>query len=267
VTQTVTGKHRRDGRAKRGVSDVIAFTIVFSVIITSVGLVSAVGFSTLNDIQTNERTVNAERAFQSLDENLGEIQRGHAPGRSGEIAVDDGVLSIRSRTESPVGDAAKLRFTVSTSSGNLFGRSFVVGSLRYNVGDQKRRIGLESGAVFTDSRGSAYMIDPPDFNCQSDHAIISIVTLQGIGTTDPSGGNVQVVGRENSSRLLFSRATGPDKDVTINIERSRFQDAGEAWTEGLERQGWTVVGPNSVECSGLKEVYIRETVIDISFIT
>ncbi|MFC6988243.1 hypothetical protein ACFQJD_05030 [Haloplanus sp. GCM10025708] len=78
----------------RAVSDVVGFVLVFSLIITSVGVVTVFGISTLEDARTDERINNAERAFDVLADNFDDIARGGAPSRATEIKLAETSLTL-----------------------------------------------------------------------------------------------------------------------------------------------------------------------------
>jgi hypothetical protein len=62
-------KHERKSSTaterERGVSDVLAFTLTFAIIITGVGLVSTVALEPITDFTDRQETVNSERGFQN----------------------------------------------------------------------------------------------------------------------------------------------------------------------------------------------------------
>jgi hypothetical protein len=76
----------------RAVSDVIGYVLVFSLIIATVGIVTAVGFSTIEDRQRDERINNVERAFDVFAANVEDVYRGGAPSRATEIRLSGGTL-------------------------------------------------------------------------------------------------------------------------------------------------------------------------------
>lgn len=237
-------------RRDRGVSDVVAFVFVFSIIITSVGIVSAVGFTVLEDIQASEQSINAERGFESLGYNLGNIQRGHAPGRTGEIKLSGGRILVADNAPA---------VEVTTPGG--FSKTLTMGSLQYDMESRETSIAYESGAVFRSDRGGVVAVVRPKFICRSDHAIVSIVTLRSDADVHGGEGTVQVIGREEKSELLLHE-TGVSS-VDVSVTNSEFQ---QGWDRILDDEGW-----NSGTCdfrgTGSGTLIVRHTVINIQFIT
>lgn len=82
----------------RGVSEVVGFVLVFSLITMSVGVVYVAGFEGLTAARDAERVNNAERAFDVMAHNVEDIDRTGAPGRSTEVKLADAQLSFGEET-------------------------------------------------------------------------------------------------------------------------------------------------------------------------
>lgn len=250
-------------------SDVIAFVFIFSIIITSVGIVSAFGFRALQDVQGNEQAVNAVRGMQSLGNNLGDVQRGHAPGRTGELKLSNGVLFVRENSGIDVTLTCTGPPYPTGCSGGSSTFSFGMGTLYYAMENRDTNVTYENGAVFReDRRGSPIMVDEPRFICGSDHAVVSTVTLVSDAGAPGGGGTVQVIGREQESKLHF--ANDSVEEVEIEITDSRFE---EGWAEYFDSDDndWEYSGGVATCDFGgsgnTGTVFVRRTIIDIDFIT
>lgn len=273
---------RRVGRTRsredRAVSDVVAFVLTFSIIITSVGIVSAVGFSVLQDIQADEQSLNAQRGFQSLGESLNEIDRSHVPGRSGEISLSDGALFTRTGSGS---DRSTIAVSVDTDGdGDLTGggdRTYTtdVGTLVYESQADDTRILLESGAVLRkDKRADqAIVVQRPNMVCDtsgsSNYAIVSIVKIVSDENTQGGDGTVQIIGREESSTLLYSDNAAERVNVTFGGGAGVGSQYPEAWRQYFASSGdWSSVTSTDATCdvgSG-GTVIVRRTVINVDFV-
>jgi hypothetical protein len=241
------------------VSDVLAFIFTFSIIITSVGVVSAVGFSSLRDIQEGEQAVNAERAFVTLGENLGNVERGHAPGRSGELRLNQGSLYVQDGRE----------VSVSVDDGSGSGPSFGprdLQALYYDMDGSKTNVVLEGGAVFREDRGNVVAVEGPSIMCNGDRAVVSLVEMRHDGTIPGGTGTVQVTGREESSELLYS---GAAENVTIDLSSHGVDGYASAWEDELTGDGWAETGTDGeVECDldAGGRAYVRVTTIRLNFV-
>jgi hypothetical protein len=252
----------------RGVSDVIAFTIVFGIIITSVGLVSVVGFQSLQEIERNEQGLNAQRAFQAVSDNLAELQGGQTPARTSEVDPRDGTIRIAGGPEVTV--------TVD-SNGTVLNTTSIadVGSLTYSIPYAERTIGIQSSAVFNAQGGNAAIIESPKFVCRDSgtetSAIVSVLQLVPVdGPVGKSGGDVQIRASYNAtSRLAYTNTTGGSKNVSVEVVGSSTSQFASAWDRGIARSdgsgGWTDAGssPPTVECQDVDNVIVRVTVADV----
>ena len=244
----------------RAVSDVVAFVLTFSVVILSVGVVSGVGFSVMEEIRGDEQALNAQRAFQTLGESLNEIDRQQVPGRSGEISLSGGTLLADSGADGPA-------FEVRTNTGETFTTD--AGRIRYRSGDDTRVL-VENGAVIREDEGAdqGIVVQRPNVVCEggaNPYAVVSVVKLvadvNGIG----GDGTVQIVGREQSSTLLYSDDDATS--VTVDYGGSEFS---EAWETYFSRTGeWQSVDGTDAVCDvgGDGRVIVRRTVVEVDFVS
>ncbi|WP_435345692.1 DUF7289 family protein [Haloarchaeobius sp. HRN-SO-5] len=241
----------------RSVSDVLAFVVVFSIIITSVGLVYGVGFSSLSDFQQGEQKTNAVRAFDALSTGFDNVQHDRSPASSGAIQLNGGTIQVEEQTEFEV--------SVEDSSGStVWGpQTNTTGSLRYTI--DGTYVAYESGAVFRKDRGSSAMVSEPSFVCSDDRAVVSLVAFDGLSGARGGDTNVEVITRRESNQLLYSYpdgsgGSGPDS-VVLSIDDSEY---GDAWERYLVENGWQDLGGGEYSCSA-DVVVVRVTVVTVEF--
>lgn len=241
----------RDG--ERAVSDVLAFVLVFSIIITSVGLVYSIGFSSLSDFQEAEQKTNAARAFDAFSAVFDDIQEGRAVARNGELRLNGGTIQLSRESE------FELRVEDS-SGGTVWSETRTTGSLQYSV--DGTTIGYENGAAFRKDGDAAAMLNEPSFLCQGDRAVVSLVVLVSNGVSNQSGdGNVMVRAQQNRSTVLYSTRAGSSSADSVNLSLSN-SEFGDAWGRYLEANGWTDHGSGEYGC-GADTIVVRVTVIGI----
>lgn len=134
--------------ADRAVSDVVGYILVFSLITASTAVVYGVGFTGLQESRDAERLENAERAFDVLADNVGEVVRGQAPSRATEVKLAEADLGFAPATTVEV-----------RAGGETVTRE--LRPLRYQSGDTA--IVYEAGAVFRVDRRNAVMNVAPGF--------------------------------------------------------------------------------------------------------
>ncbi|WP_436347610.1 DUF7289 family protein [Natronorubrum sp. FCH18a] len=226
----------------RGVSEVIAFVLVFGMILVSVGLLYSVGFQAMHDYQENEQLTNAERAMDALSDNLNDVLRySGVDQRYGEISMRDGTVTTSgdgTEIEIKIGDddlAERddrfLNFTNDENSINL-------GEFRYHDGGDS--VAYEGGGlVRADETGSA-VLKQPRITCNENEdgdgtAIISLVSITGgdhsIQSSEGLGVTMNVDERQS--------AVIDVGDETISIEASSADGQYDtAWDTALSSNDW-----------------------------
>ncbi len=260
---------RRSGSpGDRAVSDVLAFILVFSIIITSVGLVYVFGMGALGDAQVSEQNRNAERAFETMAVSFSDLQDGRGVERlsqlnprGGGVGVDDGP-----RVTVTVGGD-----TLNDGGGDPLGDGSV-GSLNY--AHEGTEVSYELGATFRADDGHSVMVRPPEFVCTTsgsgpDRAIVSYTNLSA---TEPSSVSTSSTLRIRATRedSEFNRSGG---DLNVTIEDSTHADA---WERYFDENGWSnVEGPSdgvdhveaTCETDGSSATaYVRETELEIELL-
>lgn len=144
----------------RGVSDVVGFVLIFSLIIATVGIVYTTGLSGLQDARDAERLSNAETAFGVLESNGEDVLHRGAPARATEIKLSNAQLGP--------GDPV----TVNVTAGPNATVSREVTPVVYSAGDTD--IVYVEGAILRSQRGGATMLDPPNVHL-GERALVPIV--------------------------------------------------------------------------------------------
>ncbi|MFB1062995.1 hypothetical protein [Natrinema sp. H-ect4] len=232
----------------RAVSDVLAFILVFAIILSSVALLSMTGFQAMEDYQEGEQLKNAERAMDALAVNFNDVVRYDG------IEQRYGELSLREGTVSTGDSGTKLNISISgrdpigTDSGEFVGygdgTTADLGEFSYTTNGN--RIAYEgSGLVRGDESESwSTVLKRPQFRCGDDIAIISLVTISADDRSiQSSGGLGLTMSVEDRSSKVY---TGED-NVSITVVDSAYEDA---WNSTLESGGWGDTAPRTCEFDG-----------------
>jgi hypothetical protein len=209
---------------RRGVSEVIGFVLVFSLVVASVGIVFTVGLGGLQDARDTERVTNAERAFDVLAENYRDVLAG-TPSRSTQIRL--------SGADMRAGD--DVEFEVRDGDGNTTA-SWSVTSIVFAVDDESIR--FVNGAVIRESRDGAVMIqDPPGF-VGADRALFQDVAFKNGG---PAG-----VGGERTVQVRTEHTSNPD-NIGSNVYENTTDR--ELWIVTHNPEPWrTYYGDRGLSC-------------------
>ena len=238
---------------ERGVSNVVGYVLVFSLVTVTIGVVFAVGITGVEERQNAERVANVERAFDVFDDNLRDVQRYEDPSRSTEIRLSGGTLSTA--------ETARVQVR-NESEAVLLDRRFH--SLTYETDDTT--IAYEMGAWFRTDGDATLMRSEPRFVADAGRTTIPLVLLYPSGDRTVAGeGTVQV--RAGGLRSN----TGPDygaadhETLELRIESPR----SEAWERYFERaDGFGNVSTNGDAVTATLEhddtVYVHRVALDLT---
>lgn len=255
---------------QRAVSDVIAFVLVFSIIITSVGFVYAVGFGALNDLQEGEQEANAERSMSALAVAMEDILRERSGDRAADISLGGETMAVE--------EEYQLEVTAEESSGSTTSET-VDGALVYGVGSDTQIVYMAGAVIRVDPDG-AVVTRGPSFTCRNDGGRSrALVTAPSIVDADNEGGlssdgSIRVeaeISNRLSSTLAYTSAGEDDvEEIRVDVTdapssdlETRIADAWDRWFD--QQEGWD----NSGTCefgSNDGTVFVRNAEIDISYI-
>lgn len=238
----------------RGVSNVVGYVLVFSLITLTIGTVFTVGLAGVENRQEAERVANVERAFDVLDDNLRDIQRYEDPSRSTEIRLSDGTLSLSDRT------------LVQLRNGTGVVNEWEPHTLAYTNGDTT--IAYETGAWFRSDGDAAVMRSEPRFVAADGRTTLPLVLLYPDGDPRIGGeGTVQVAAGGLRS------VTGPNRSAPgETLELRIVSDNAGAWERYFDRTDGFVVNETATtdgevvaELTEDETVYVHRIALDVAF--
>lgn len=252
----VSGRRPRDD--ERGLSDVIGFVLTFAVIVASVGIVSTFGMQALDDLQGHEQENNAQRAFKVMAENFKEIERGRAPRRSSELKLHDGGVTVVNESSFQIG-----------VEGTGFNRTIYPQRIQYKR--ENTFLGYENGATLRGNilNGGSAMQHKPELVCTEDRAVISFIVLETEFSRKLAGGTLRVTGDLNRSKVVYPRNRTGEQSATSSDQVNVVVDSdfGSGWANYFENTGnWKRANVRKWSCKDVKQVYIRKTVIEVTFV-
>jgi len=248
------------GADERAVRNLISYSITFSVIIFSVGLVATAGYGQLNAVSESQQITNAERSMVAVTSGFQALDQERAVVRRSELDLSDGSLSV--------GNDSTVRVNVTDTNVN---ETLTPRSLELDIGDTT--FTYTNGALLRDGVGERpAMIESPPVTCVDGQAVVPVVSLTVTDTAAIGGEEVSVTGRTVERELLFPlNRTGPDSnDATDTVNVTVSSDRSAAWNRYFERNGnWTAAPdePDTYSCSNVGAVFVRRTVVEVSFQT
>lgn len=252
MTDRPPGK-RGFGADRRGLSDVLGYIVVFSLIITSVLLVTAGGLSTIEDARDTEQVENAERAFDVVAESFAAIYERNAPSRATEIDLGDGDIIYGSNVS----------ITVEGDDRELVSRQ--LRPIEMRVTDDRSLI-YEGGAVFRQTGGGVSVVEDPPILVESDRAHVPVV--QTTADALESAGSTTILLRGVSTRRSVEAADESFSDLTIEVASPRY----EAWESHLSENPALTCGVSpdteTVECTAtdIGSTFVTHQQIEVSIL-
>lgn len=257
----------------RSVTDIVAFVMMFSVIILSIGLVSTAGLDSLEEMRDDEQINSAERGMQTVAASLSDLHDQGDTFRRIRLAPNHGHIRLNDTS---------LRVV---AGGTVVERDVNAIQHRLQSGDGgSTTVYYESGAVFRSDGASARF--QPGWRCSpgTDLAVVSLVNLTTDESISVGGGSSSVfvpdveelpadapirsagqsveVNAVRTNATVAYRGSGP---VTVDVSGSADP---KQWDFYLEDQtGWSSVGPvgnHRWECTGVDTVLVRVVTIEVS---
>lgn len=244
-------------RDRRGVSETVGFVLVFSLVLLTVGTVFTVGYGGLQDARDAERINNAERAFDVLVDNIGDITARGAPSRGTEIRLAE--ASIGPGPPTLLNVTGYESGSIAFSTGN-----FSLDSIVYEASDT--RIRYAGGTVTRIQPDGSLMLQEPNFVVSETRVIIPVIQLS-VEDRTIAGSRTVLVRSERRIRSVEVDENGVDE---LRIELS--SPVADRWAAYFEGQGMDCSWPNGVdgdriacETTGLERVQIVHFEIAVAF--
>lgn len=201
-------------RDERAVSELIAFILVFGIILSSVAVLSVTGFQAMEDYQQVEQERNADRAMTALAANFNDVLRsdgveqryGELTLRGGTITVDEGVALNVSVDGEFIGD--KSAFDLDHVKD---GDSLPLGAFTYESDDAA--VKYEGGGVVRTEETGSVALKEPQIRYDDDRnvAVVSLVVLE------ESGRSIQSQGGQGVTITVENRTSAVYRSTSVNV--------------------------------------------------
>lgn len=169
---------------ERGVSESIGFILIFSLVVTGIGIVTLYGYPLLMKQQMGTDIRIMEKTFIVLQNDVKSLVYKNVPYKETSLKIAGGMLHAKDATETP----QTLILYYNTSEEYT---SFNPGELKFDADYGDTSIILENGAVITANRiqgGSAMLSDPRWFyDNQTGTFVISLIRFTTSGSSSRTG--------------------------------------------------------------------------------
>lgn len=195
----------------RGVSEVLSFALVFSLILISVAVVTVSGFAVLEDVRTGEQVQNAARAYDVLGNNMEDLYAEGAPSRATEIDLGDGQIYL--------GDTTTVNVTVKYDGGGSDNWTREIRPIVYRVTPGHQLV-YENGAVFQTRPNSGAIRQEPPQLFGADRTIIPTIRTRSDRVESIGSTTVLVRAQMRSQSILFSGSNVNELFVNVTSPRA-----------------------------------------------
>lgn len=246
----------------RGVSEVLGFVLVFTLVTAMIGVVFATGIGGLSDAQDREKFTNVERAFDVLADNIGDLHQRGAPSRATEVKLAGGAIAVN--------DSVRVRIWVENGSDPLQNGSYQINPqpivYEHDNGDKLLYVG---GAVFRAESSGSVMVQEPRWVVGGTYSIIPLIETYGSGTSGVAGGGKVLIIAERGTRTLqtpFEVNGSHTAVVNVTVRSPRV----DAWKRYFEDEGLSPVDSNPDHNNvtyqfETEKLYVPKTGVEVSF--
>lgn len=207
----------------RAVSEVLGYVLVFSLVISTVGIVTVAGLGELQETRNTEQINNAERAFDLLTTNMNDLAKRGAPSRSTEIRLSEAQLDV----SNPV--VVSFRGVDDDTPSNNFTDSYDVWPIIYRSSNSESTVVYAAGTVFRTRGDSGIAVREPRFVASNGRLVVPLVQTRSTTTQSIGGATARLRATRVDTELLASDTTGLYDRVFVNVTSPRAS----IWEETL----------------------------------
>jgi hypothetical protein len=240
----------------RGVSEVLGYVLVFSLVLTAIVLVSVPGVSGLENVRRAEQADNADTAFDVLHDNMAELHSEGAPSRATEMELADSQLFV--------GESVTVRIHLYDGTWDN-DTTYRVRPLIQRL-DGERRLVYEAGAVFRTTRQSGVLFREPPVLSRDGSVHITVPATRATAGNSLGGGTALVRGEVTDRDVPVSDTDDTYTTVVYNVTSPR----ADLWHDHLETEGFDCSDPadGTTECQrdSFSRLYVSVQEIELSLV-
>ena len=236
--------------------------LVFSLIVSSVGVVYVVGFQGLTDARDGERVDNAERAFEVLAHNVEDLTRRGVASRATEIKLAD--AGIRAGDPVLLNVSGDYDETVANSPEDFVTGNVSITPIVYETAAGGDRVRFSNGAVLRGNDDGMAMRERPGFVVDENRTLVPIVQTSVYGTERVDGSSTVLVRTHRTLSDVLVSERGTYDTVTIRLHTPN----PEPWNRYLTEQGMDcTTSGETVECTAedVKRLSVVVYDVDVAF--
>jgi hypothetical protein len=218
---------RKYSLSEEGVSEAIGFILIFTMVITGIGLVTLYGYPMIMQQQSSANERIMEKNMIVLQNDVKSLVYKTVPYKESSLKVEGGALTVYNTSSTPA--IFKLDIKDCAGGGTTYVRAFQSGDLRYMSMSADTDISLQNGAVVKHQHaesGSAMLAEPRwFFDNQTKTMVINLVSFnstgvmskEGISTVETSMGdtNYTSVSVNGPLCIIYTPSTAEGQDYSV----------------------------------------------------
>lgn len=236
----------------RGVSDALAFTLVFAIIIASVGFTGLYGVGAVEAISEGAQATSAERSMTTFAAGVATVRDDGAPQYVQRVALAGDRLQTAD---------SELRVEIGYEDGTYANATVPVGTLVRRTDDGTRFV-YTAGATFRQTPRGEVVTGTPAMRCGSDTANVALVEVDGQVSLSSDGPVTVRTSAENRESITPLRPDTDVENVTINVRNTRHTRSWERLFES-EVGGWNGAD-GRYTCDGVERAIVHNTTVGVT---
>lgn len=243
----------------RGVSDVLAFTLLFGIMLTSVGLIAVAGFDAVETMSDAEQVDSAEASMVELADQLTGIADHEAPVRAAELRASGATVAVV--------DGPTLTVTIANDTGVMWQDDIDLGGVEYRLGETT--VTVAGGAVVRQVDEHATIVREPPVLVVDDRVRLNLLRIQPLDRSSRTASEtrLQVRSYHDRSRLLVPTNRSALDDVTsITVAVDGAGPIADAYDQYFATTAaWSADG-DGWRLDGIDDAIVRLSYVRVQFL-
>jgi hypothetical protein len=223
---------RKYSLAGEGVSEAIGFILIFTMVITGIGLVTLYGYPMLIQQQSTANEQIMEKNMIVLQNDVKSLVYKTVPYKESSLKIEGGSLTLYNTSSTPA--VSTIVIQDCAGGGNVYVNTFHSGDLRYSSESAGTDISLQNGAVVMRPHvspgtvsGSAMLAEPRWFyDNQTNTMVINLIGFNSTGIMSWTGVGTVQTSMGLSNYTFVSPVPGP---LCLAYTPDPAQDYSVAW--------------------------------------
>ena len=214
-----------------GVSEAIGFLLIFTLVITGMGLVTLYGYPMLLQQQSSANERIMEKNMIVLQNDIKSLTYKTVPYKETSLKIEGGALHLdNSLTNPPVAT-----FRIYDSAGTDFVTDYHPGELRFDSTEALTSVSLQNGAVMKYQYPGSTMLAQPRwfYDATTNTWVINLVAINSSGVQSKTG--ISLIKMEPGENTTYIYSDTPTPPIYIEYKPGSARDFSTAWDNFFQK--------------------------------